>query len=609
MTRAIVIKRNGAPIVLAAGSALLSSMTAQAKAASALAVAAAAAMVANYNPDPRLKLVGRQRNLPSQWAAVAPLGIPNPSDADSPLGGGSYGSTSGVIRYLIPASDLPFVSGDSVNIRLVFSTTVNSTSISLDFRNNSNTQVYADSFARNIGSHDETRTITWPSGATYLFVNVGAPSGDAKIFGVAMAYAPVPPKFFDAPNLEDHRKVYAEASQRRIVLFGDSIPANTLNILTNPDSYIGTILSEKLDGIVTNCAFGGTTMALRSGANYSAFSMSALATAIKANIWTAQDYYATTADPADPDVNERRLPDFAAALTRLKSVNWSQTYGIIIMQGTNDFAAEEKAMGSDSDTTGATFKGAVNQIIADLLETYPHLRILFVTPTYRDRFAARGAGTGSTSGTTLTVSDFAGAGSITVGDTIYMHGISKRVKVSALGTGTGGNGTYTLDTNVGTIGGTSTASTIAGTTLTIGGTVAGAYARGDRVFGTSVTAQTHIVRQLTGTAGGAGTYEVSHSQTVSSTAINSRRNVAIADATTNSDIYPNTIPLYLKDYADAIVSRARANKLRVLDLHYESGLNYQTAPLRTADGLHPSSLTGLYDLANIIAQRGAPLLV
>lgn len=65
-----------------------------------------------------------------------------------------------------------------------------------------------------------------------------------------------------------------------------------------------------------------------------------------------------------------------------------------------------------------------------------------------------------------------------------------------------------------------TLSTITGTTLdTTGGVVTGQFTPGNYLSGTGVTPNTYIVRQISGTAGGTGTYEVSVSQTVTSTTI------------------------------------------------------------------------------------------
>ncbi len=63
-----------------------------------------------------------------------------------------------------------------------------------------------------------------------------------------------------------------------------------------------------------------------------------------------------------------------------------------------------------------------------------------------------------------------------------------------------------------------TASTISGTTLTVGGTIAGTFAVGQYIWGANVLANTYITALGTGT-GGAGTYTVSAAQTVGSTTI------------------------------------------------------------------------------------------
>lgn len=66
--------------------------------------------------------------------------------------------------------------------------------------------------------------------------------------------------------------------------------------------------------------------------------------------------------------------------------------------------------------------------------------------------------------------------------------------------------------------GTSTASTISGTTLTIGGTVTGSFSIGSTITGGGTSGGTVITGYLTGT-GGAGTYTVNNSQSVSSAAL------------------------------------------------------------------------------------------
>lgn len=75
--------------------------------------------------------------------------------------------------------------------------------------------------------------------------------------------------------------------------------------------------------------------------------------------------------------------------------------------------------------------------------------------------------------------------------------------------------------------GSGTACSISGNTLTVGGTVTGTWAVGDRVFGSGVDFNTVITALGTGT-GGAGTYTLNNSMTVASTtmyAIGASRNV------------------------------------------------------------------------------------
>jgi hypothetical protein len=69
------------------------------------------------------------------------------------------------------------------------------------------------------------------------------------------------------------------------------------------------------------------------------------------------------------------------------------------------------------------------------------------------------------------------------------------------------------------VGVTANTSTISGTTLTVVTQSSGSNVPGAVLTGTGVTAGTTIVSQLAGTQGGAGTYQVSVSQTVSATAI------------------------------------------------------------------------------------------
>jgi hypothetical protein len=130
--------------------------------------------------------------------------------------------------------------------------------------------------------------------------------------------------------------------------------------------------------------------------------------------------------------------------------------------------------------------------------------------------------TGSTSGTTLTVTAITN-GTIAINQALFGVNIAQETVITALGTGTGGVGTYTINVsqtvpseqmNSATVGAVVTGS-ISGTTLTVSAVTSGTLFVGQTIQGSGVTVQTIITALGTGT-GGAGTYTVNNSQTVTS---------------------------------------------------------------------------------------------
>jgi hypothetical protein len=133
--------------------------------------------------------------------------------------------------------------------------------------------------------------------------------------------------------------------------------------------------------------------------------------------------------------------------------------------------------------------------------------------------------TGSISGTTLTVTSVL-SGTIAVGQAIFGQGMAQNTVITALGTGSGGVGTYTVSDSQ-TVASTSINATaapaivtasITGTTMTVTSVTSGSLELGQTIEGSGVTDGTIITAFGTGT-GGAGTYTVSASQTVGSTTI------------------------------------------------------------------------------------------
>lgn len=130
--------------------------------------------------------------------------------------------------------------------------------------------------------------------------------------------------------------------------------------------------------------------------------------------------------------------------------------------------------------------------------------------------------TGSIAGSVLSVT-VVGSGTVVPGATVSGTGIATGTQIVAqLSGAAGGVGTYEVSIPEQTVAST----TVSGTygTLTVGGTVTGVFGVGDTLTGTGVAAGTAITALGTGT-GGAGTYIVNNNTVVSSTTITAATNV------------------------------------------------------------------------------------
>jgi hypothetical protein len=168
-------------------------------------------------------------------------------------------------------------------------------------------------------------------------------------------------------------------------------------------------------------------------------------------------------------------------------------------------------LNSSTGIVGITDNG-VNVYIVDGTNRY----------TWRISSPSSAVFTGSISGTTLTVTAITN-GTIAINQALFGVGVAQETVITALGSGSGGVGTYTINNsqtvssqqmNSTAVGAVVTGS-ISGTTLTVTAVTSGTLFLGQTIEGSTVTAQTIITAFGTGT-GGAGTYTVNNSQTVTS---------------------------------------------------------------------------------------------
>ena len=157
--------------------------------------------------------------------------------------------------------------------------------------------------------------------------------------------------------------------------------------------------------------------------------------------------------------------------------------------------------------------------------------------------------TGSTSGTTLTVASVS-SGTIAVGQSLFGIGVLAETVITALGTGTGGIGTYTINRsqtvatavlNSATVGAVVTA-TIAGTTMTVASVASGVLHVGQTISGVGVTLGTIITALGTG-SGGAGTYTLSVASTVASGVTMYGLNFSVLPSTDGAFSGANTVDI------------------------------------------------------------------
>jgi microcystin-dependent protein len=137
--------------------------------------------------------------------------------------------------------------------------------------------------------------------------------------------------------------------------------------------------------------------------------------------------------------------------------------------------------------------------------------------------------TGSISGTTLTVTAVS-RGTLAVGDIISGTGVNSAL-ISGFGTGTGGTGTYTLNVSQTVSSRTLTAT---GTTFTVTAVGSGTLVIGQVITGSGIASDTTIVALGTGT-GGTGTYILSSQQSVASTTVTANPFIDIGETGGNKD--------------------------------------------------------------------------
>jgi hypothetical protein len=215
-----------------------------------------------------------------------------------------------------------------------------------------------------------------PTGSGWLFVHKFGASGnfilqrwydftDPSIFWVRKSYNGT----WSAWSKLTQPQVFPKTG-KNVICLGDSITEN---------GDYPVRLATLTGATVTNCGFGGSRLAFSTG-DYAYLSFHKLADYISSG-----DYSDLTA-ACSRLAGSPTFDDNIAIAARLAAVNWSTVDYIVAAYGTNDYGSPDVPLGTTTDTTGATFKGAINYAVNKICTAYPNIKILFVSPIWRSRY-------------------------------------------------------------------------------------------------------------------------------------------------------------------------------------------------------------------------------
>ncbi|BCB06803.1 hypothetical protein HHSLTHF2_06930 [Vreelandella venusta] len=172
-------------------------------------------------------------------------------------------------------------------------------------------------------------------------------------------------------------------SKRTIVAFGDSITQGRLGFEWPPR------LQQFTSANVVNGGFGGTRMAVHEGGEssviYDPFSMYRISERVAADAaGDTANGWQVLIDAAITKDTELGGVEFEPIARAIANQDWGTVDYVVIAFGTNDFKGNV-SLGTDTDMTGETFKGAINLTVANICASRPNIKIVFATPMWRAR--------------------------------------------------------------------------------------------------------------------------------------------------------------------------------------------------------------------------------
>ena len=220
-----------------------------------------------------------------------------------------------------------------------------------------------------------TEEFTIPSGANYIVINMREPAklGNVPVIEKFSTYIENIPTELD--KIQTELDKYATLKGKTIVNLGDSIFGQETRDNRSPVSYL---LSEYTGANVINCAFPGTRMSSRGASSvYNCFDFPSIAQAIVSGDFTTQENTLTTDNAGDNVIPYQYDNNFP----KLKAIDWAQVDIITLNYGTNDWTA---------NVSLENFKAAAIENIGAIMEKYPHITVILISPTWRFWYNADG---------------------------------------------------------------------------------------------------------------------------------------------------------------------------------------------------------------------------
>lgn len=162
-------------------------------------------------------------------------------------------------------------------------------------------------------------------------------------------------------------------TQVEVLFLGDSIVGQYRD-----ETSIPALVAGQLDVTVANSAFGGTTMSQQNRENRDAYYWDGLSFSQIARAIAAQDFGLQQTIRTKDYVTR----DFGETVDELDALDFSSVQTVIISYGMNDYTTGSPIGNEDDPEDPYTMEGAMRLGIRYLQQSFPQMRIIFVSPTY-----------------------------------------------------------------------------------------------------------------------------------------------------------------------------------------------------------------------------------